>query len=231
LEDLLKKDGIIAAESSHGILTDRYFGFAPHTSYLRTTPEQIWKMITDYQYDGQIIKLGTCRAYQIRHGAGPIVTESDEYEKLMLPHSSKEENRWQGKVRIGPLDLVTMEYAINACGGENYFDGLAINWIDQIQKIGFWDVCHRYENANPEFFSSNGEHLLISKLPTEIQLKRQERLTISLSQSWPEITRYDLKGMSRQEIIKLISKVFKDRLELPLKMASFGPTEVDKICL
>jgi adenylosuccinate synthase len=231
LESLLNKDGVIAVESSHGILTDRYFGFAPHTSYLRTIPNPIWKLISDCGYDGEVIKLATCRAYQIRHGAGPMVTQSEEYGQMMLPDSSKNENRWQGKVRIGPLDLVTMEYAINACGGKNSFDGLAINWIDQIQAIGRWDICKRYEGANPKLFSKNGEHLLVSGLPEKKQLVRQRALTANLFNCQPEITSYDLKNKSRREIIHIISDVLYQKVGVPLKMASFGPTETDKICL
>ena len=100
---VLGRDGVIVSESSHGILTDKYTGFQPHTSAIRTLPAFTRAMYEDAGYDGQIVSLGIHRAYQIRHGAGPMVTHDAAMSEALLPGSNKDENRWQGKVRVGSL--------------------------------------------------------------------------------------------------------------------------------
>jgi adenylosuccinate synthase len=230
LSGILKKDGTIVVESSHGILTDRYYGFTPHTSRLRTTPEATLKLLSDYNYDGQIIKLGVSRAYQIRHGAGPMVTESTDWLEKILSGSSKDENRWQGKVRIGPLDLVALKYAIDVCGGPEFFDGLAISWFDQIQAIGQWQLCSNYQDTNDSDFFSHGK-IKVCCQGGAAQLAYQEQLTKQLFNCRPNITSYDVRNMSQSELIKFSSKILQDELKIPLKMISLGPTELDKICL
>lgn len=230
LSGVLKKDGTIVVESSHGILTDRYYGFTPHTSKLRTTPEATLKLLSDYNYDGQIIKLGVSRAYQIRHGAGPMVTESADWLEKILPSSSKDENRWQGKVRIGPLDLVALKYAIDVCGGPGFFDGLALSWFDQIQAIGEWQLCSSYQDVNDNDFFSQG-NIKVCRQGGVAQITHQEQLTKQIFNCRPNITSYDVRNKNQSELIDFSSKILQTELQVPLKMFSFGPTETDKICI
>jgi adenylosuccinate synthase len=230
LGGILKKDGTVVVESSHGILTDRYYGFSPHTSQLRTTPEATLKLLNDCDYDGQIIKLGVSRAYQIRHGAGPMVTESSQWLEKILPDSSKDENRYQGKVRIGPLDFVALRYAINVCGGPQFFDGLAISWFDQIKAIGNWQVCSSYQNAVDNNFFIDGE-IKVCREGGLKQLDYQNQLTQKIFGCKPNITSYDIFGKSQKELIDFSSEILQQELQVPLSMISFGPTESDKICI
>jgi adenylosuccinate synthase len=231
LRTILQQDGTVVVEGSHGVLADYYYGFSPHTTRLRTLPEFTWDLLNDCDYDGQVIKLAVHRAYQIRHGAGPMVTESKEWLEKMLPDSSKMNNRWQGDVRIGPLDLVAMKYALEACGGASAFDGLALTWFDQIQTIGQWQVCSSYQNASDtNFFSENG-NIKIKHLSCPDQLIRQKQLTEQLFNCRPNIDSYDLTGKSQKELIKFAAEFLQGNLKVPLKMISFGPTEADKICL
>lgn len=227
---ILSLPGTVVVESSHGILTDRYYGFHPHTTKLRTIPQMTLDMLTKHQYDGEIFKLGVTRGYQIRHGAGPMVTESPDLLEHLLPGSSKDENRWQGKVRVGALDMVMLRYAIEVCGGPSFFDGLAITWFDQIQTIGKWDICDHYTgDINKHFFSSN-DHIMVDKSP--YQLIYQEALGKSLKKCVPHIISYDIpKTLIRDEVIDICTDTMYQYLSIPVKMISFGPTEKDKVCL
>jgi adenylosuccinate synthase len=230
-QEILKRDGVIVVESSHGILTDRYYGFHPYTSRLRTLPMATIKLLNDCDYDGEIIKLGVTRAYQIRHGAGPMVTESNKWLEKILPNSSKQENRWQGKVRIGPLDLVALRYAINVCGGPEFFDGLAVSWFDQIQAIGEWQICPSYINATDlDFFTPSGEIKIYHRDGAE-QIEQQKQLAETLFKCRPNIKSYDTLKKSRAELIGQAKIILEEGLKIPLKMIAFGPTEDDKICL
>jgi adenylosuccinate synthase len=231
LRHILQQDGTVVFENYHGVLADRYYGFVPHVTSLRTNPNFIWDLINDCDYDGQVIKIAVTRAYQIRHGAGPMVSESPEWLEKMLPSSSQEDNRWQGKVRVGPLDLISLKYALEVCGGPSTFDGLALTWFDQIQAIGQWPICHSYQGASDaDFFSETGQ-IKIKHLACAEQLIRQKELTERLFKCLPNVHTYNLTGLSQPEIINLATGFTKQNLGLPLKMISFGPTVTDKICL
>lgn len=228
---ILSSPGTVVVESSHGILTDRYYGFHPHTTKLRTLPQGTIDMLKRHNYDGEIFKLGVTRGYQIRHGAGPMVTESPELLESLLPGSSKDENRWQGKVRVGPLDLVALQYALDVCGGSSFFDGFAISWFDQIQLAGRWDLCDRYSGATDlNFFSPTGA-LKVRRGCDADQLQYQEQLGKLLYNCHPEVFSYNVVGKTQDDLIQLCSEVMEDKFNIPVAMISFGPTEKDKVCL
>lgn len=231
-KEIFGRDGTVVVESSHGILTDRYHGFHPHTTKLRTILQPTLDLLTECGYDGEVKKLGVTRAYQIRHGAGPMVTESAELLGELLPGSHKDENRWQGKVRVGALDLVALRYAIGVCGGPETFDGLAITWFDQVMKAGKWNLCDKYEELGPyPYFKLNGE-IKIREGKDENQLKYQEELGRALNGSKPQLFSYDVgQGKSIQDASKLCSSVLLEKLGVPVRMISFGPTEKDKVLL
>jgi len=231
-KNILTQSGTVVFESSHGILTDRYYGFHPHTTKSRTIPQVSLDLLTECGYDGQIFKLGVTRAYQIRHGAGPMITESPYLLDKLLPGSSKEQNRWQGRVRVGPLDLVSLRYAIEVCGGPQFFDGLAITWFDQIQKIGEWEMCDQYYGTdNLKYFSPTHE-IKVRRGAWENQLDYQEQLGKQLNMCRPGIlSNYLLEYENIQSSIDLCSSVLREKTGVPVRMISFGPTEKDKICL
>lgn len=228
---ILSKDGTVVVESSHGILTDQLYGFHPHVSQLRTLPTFTLGLLKECGYDGEIIKLGVCRAYAIRHGAGPMVTESSEMIDLLLPGSNKDENRWQGKVRVGPIDMVALRYAIEVCGGPSFFDGLAISWFDQIQKIGRWDICDHYiGHLNKNLFHSNDRIMVTEPFP--YQLVYQEEIGKALNKCKPHVISHDIStGYDQEKLIDLCSETMEKYLSVPVKMISFGPTEQDKVCI
>jgi len=228
--EILSQDGVAVVESSHGVLTDHYQGFHPHTSAIRTLPCFTHDMLKDAGYEGQIVKLGVTRAYQIRHGAGPMPTADETMTEQLLPGSHKEENRYQGKVRVGPLDLVLLRYAIAACGGPNTFDGLAISWFDQIKRNGVWHLCHRYHDADPEYFTTEG-NIRIRYGDDNLQLAYQETLGEKLKGCIPENETYQLPlDADNNQLYELCAEVLGEKLKVPVRMVSFGPTERDKTC-
>lgn len=228
---ILRRDGIVVVESSHGVLTDRYQGFHPHTSAIRTLPRFTRAMLEEAGYDGEIINIAVTRAYGIRHGAGPMPTADEAMAERLLPGSHKDENRFQGRVRVGPLDLVLLRYAIASCGGPNAFDGLAITWFDQIKQNGLWVACDRYRNADdPTYFTPSGE-LRVRFGDDMKQLACQEQLGTQLQGCVPELIRYDISSdATNDQLYKLCAGVLQEKLDIPVRMVSFGPTERDKLC-
>ncbi|MBI2473265.1 adenylosuccinate synthetase [Candidatus Uhrbacteria bacterium] len=227
-QEILSKDGVVVVEKSHGILTDHYQGFHPHTSAIRTLPSFTRSMLEEAEYRGRITDIAVHRAYQIRHGAGPMPTHDPAMGEHLLPGSNKDENRYQGKVRVGPLDLVMLRYAL-ACAGP--MNGLALTWFDQVQLNGEWNICHRYRGADdPRFFTPEGE-IKVRQGDDEDQLAHQEALGKALLEVTPEITTYPIsKNASREELYKLCTDILQEHLGIPVRMISFGPTERDKLC-
>lgn len=228
--EILSQDGVVVIESSHGILTDHFYGFHPHTSAIRTLPFFTQAMLKEAGYSGEVVNIGVSRAYQIRHGAGPMPTANQTMAERLLPGSHKKENRYQGKVRIGPLDLVLLRYAIAACGGPTAFDGLAVTWFDQIQANGAWHLCNRYSGTDDQtFFTPLGE-LKVRHGNDPAQLSYQEALGKQILRCTPEISTYDIPDAWKDELCKLCAGVLNEKLKVPVRMVSFGPTERDKIC-
>ncbi len=222
LRQILIRDGVVVVESSHGVLTDCYQGFHPHTSAIRTLPCFTHAMLHDAGYDGEVVNLGVSRAYQIRHGAGPMPTANPAMAECLLPGSHKEENRYQGKVRVGPLDLVLLRYAIACCGGAATFDGLAITWFDQIQKNGSWQICNQYDGVGD---------LAVRFGTDQIQLRHQEQLGRRLNECRPRVEELPIASdADRDKLFDLCAEVLSEKLGVNVRMVSFGPSEQDKVC-
>lgn len=224
---ILTREGAAVVETSHGVLSDRLTGFHPHTSAIRTLPRFTRALFDDAGYDGQLVNIGVTRAYAIRHGAGPMPTADPTMAEHLLPGSNKDANRYQGEVRVGPLDFVLLRYAIEACGGPSAFDGLAISWFDQIRTNGSWNICNRYGGADDQtFFTPSGELRVVD----DSSFAHQTALGNKLSDCQPEITTMPIDAAaSTDELYDVCATVFNDALSVPVRMVSFGPTELDKL--
>lgn len=208
LDEVLKGDGLGIVECSHGVLTDAETGLKPHVSAIRTLPKFTTEMLRTAGYDGEIVNYAVHRAYEIRHGAGPMPTYDPEFTSRMLPGSHKDENRWQGIVRAGALDLNLIRYALDT-SGDVTFDGLCLTWFDQILAYNrIWSLCINYKNA-PVTSESYVDFL-----------KRAE----------PNIIEYFIeKPILKRELFEFIGDTLDKFLNIPLKLLSIGPTELDKV--
>lgn len=230
-EVILTQEGAAIVETSHGVLTDRLMGFHPHTSAIRTMPSFTNGMLEAAGFDGQIVHLGVSRAYAVRHGAGPMPTADPAMMEHLLPGSAKTANRYQGEIRVGPLDLVLLRYAIEACGGPAAFDGLAVTWFDQIQTNGVWEICNCYTGAqDPAFFTPGGEIRLRCGTGGE-HFAHQAALGRKLLECVPQITRLPIDADADKGVhYGICAATMQASLGIPVRMVSFGPTELDKLC-
>ncbi len=229
--EILSKDGVVVVESSHGVLTDHYLGFHPHTSALRTLPRFARAMIENAGYDGRIVSLGVTRAYQIRHGAGPMPTFDPEMTEQLLSGSHKRNNRYRGEVRVGPLDLNLLRYAIAASGGPSAYDGLAVTWFDQINANRGWQLCLRYDGADDERYFTPSGGIKVRFGEDEAQLMHQQGLTERLFHCRPVISKIPIAiDKEPKKLYKLCADTLHENLGVPVRMVSFGPTETDKMC-
>ena len=208
LSEVLKGDGVAVVECSHGVLTDAETGLKPHVSAIRTLPKFTREMLRAAGYDGTIINYAVHRAYEIRHGAGPMPTYDPEFTARMLPGSHKDENRWQGIVRAGALDLNLLRYALDM-SSNTPFDGLCLTWFDQILACDrIWPLCVNYKNAP----ATNESYVDF--------FKKAEPNTIKYSIKKPIL---------KQELFEFVGNTLEGFLNVPLKLLSIGPTELDKV--
>lgn len=148
------KKGIVF-EGSQGALLDRQYGFYPHITKTSCTFQNADLLLTSF-FSGKnnnfsVNKLGVLRCYGHRHGAGPFITEITEtneknFLEFLLLGELNGTNVWQGKFRVGWLDLVAIRYGISIY---EHLDGLSVTHLDKFEKwIGegkTWKVCCSYE--------------------------------------------------------------------------------------
>jgi adenylosuccinate synthase len=231
--EIFSREGSLVFESSHGVLTDRYYGFHPHTTRLRTIPhENAEAVLTQNAWDGQTVRLGVMRSYQIKHGPGPFVVDTPDMARTLLPCEYGTSDRYRGQVRVGPLDLVALRYARDVCSGVTAFDGLCVTWADTVRRLGEFAVCSSYHKKEDSQFFTNDGHIKVSRESKDKQLVHQEKLTHVLYGCSPCITTYKLPvACTKNDTHRVIGDVLQDALGIPVRMAGFGPTEVDKMLL
>ncbi|OGN06503.1 MAG: hypothetical protein A3B86_03590 [Candidatus Yanofskybacteria bacterium RIFCSPHIGHO2_02_FULL_38_22b] len=230
-EKILGRSGTVIFEGSQGVLLDRFYGFHPYTTKVRTIPETALSLLKECDYDGEVTSLGVLRAYHTRHGGGPFVTESTELTRC-LPDPSNQNHQWQGNFRVGCFDVVLAKYAVEVCKGQ--LDGLVVTCVDRIQSLGRWEVCRSYSDPhiNPffisDFFLQNSTDEIIgikvSDSSGRLQIERQEELGRFLYQCFPNI-----------EVLKITDPLFigfqfiRDELNIPVYAVSTGPMNKDCI--
>lgn len=230
-EVVLQRPGTAIVETSHGVLTDRCAGFHPHTTAIRTLPRFTDSMLRGVGFDGDIVHIGVTRAYAIRHGAGPLPTHDTSLAETLLPGSYKDENRYQGKVRVGPLDFVLLDYAVQACGGSSAFDGLAITWFDQIAHNNNWPICLDYASGTDDrnYFVSSSQ-IKAAQSSDAAVTAHQAILTEHLNRCSPTVVALSLDASATaDEHFGTCNELFASKLNIPVRMVSFGPTELDKL--
>jgi adenylosuccinate synthase len=184
-------------EGAQGVLLDEYRGFHPHTTWSTVTPHHAWELVREMGA-GAVAVLGITRAYATRHGEGPLPTFSQELtDRLQDPGNP--ENRWQGRLRCGWLDLPLLRYAAAAAGP---LDGLVVNHLDQVADSGHL-LCEDYRNVS----------LSLSGAP---YLAWQGRLTRELRRAEPILV-----PATVDEIVRRLGEI------APPVITGFGPTYED----
>lgn len=94
-------------EGSQGLLLDQHHGFFPHVTRSNTGT----KNILDIGYCPEVFLV--TRAYQTRHGNGPMTNEGMNDHIKPNPHEQNFDDGFQGKFRTSTLDLDLLRYAIS----------------------------------------------------------------------------------------------------------------------
>jgi adenylosuccinate synthase len=139
--DLVNQNRPVIMEAAQGVLLDEWHGFHPHTTWSTTTFKNADEMLASVGFTGEVTKIGVTRAYSTRHGAGPFVVEDADMTRR-LPEAHNSNNRWQGGMRAGWLDMVALKYACDVAGSMDY---LAVTCLDRVRHLGELKVCTEYQ--------------------------------------------------------------------------------------
>ena len=192
----------IVFEGAQGVLLDQSDGFYPYVTPSKTTTMNARTLLG--LLGTPTTEIGVLRTFMTRHGPGPLPTE-DERFRVLLEGEHNDTHLWQGRFRVGALDLPLIQYAIRANRG---IHRLALTHVDKISAFPgeTFPVGVAYE-----------EDPLLDLMPCS--QKDQSALTDRLMTSKPAI-----RELSKTEVCHEIAKA----LDVRIGLLSTGPTCADK---
>ncbi|MGB0523877.1 MAG: adenylosuccinate synthetase [Flammeovirgaceae bacterium] len=109
--EVIKRFESFVFEGAQGILLDMDYGFFPHVTRSNTTSKNALDIIKRNGLAEPSIYYVT-RAYQTRHGNGPMTNEGKPLRLQGIEHETNQSNQWQGAFRRSLLDLELLNYAL-----------------------------------------------------------------------------------------------------------------------
>lgn len=159
LQSIFCSDYIL--EGSQGLLLDQNFGFFPHVTRSNTGSTNAVELVGD-----DIAYYLVTRAYQTRHGNGPMTNEKRGHNISQNPEETNVDRKWQGKFRRALLDLDLIEYAISKdknLSKESTNKTLVITCLDHIKNE------YRFTHKG-EIVHSKNEDEFIEKIADILQI-------------------------------------------------------------
>jgi len=184
LEQWCRETDNIIFEGAQGVLLDEEFGFHPFTTWSRCTTMNALELVNEFIPDSNIVRIGLMRSYAVRHGPGPLPTETEGLKDAVLEHNNF--NAWQGGIRYGWFDMVMARYALEATKG---VDTLMISHLDVLPRLVNWKYCIGYREYHDPFGMSIAYKGLVSniRLPSDISLEERAGFTKVISSVKPVI--------------------------------------------
>jgi len=194
-------------EGAQGVLLDADAGFHPYTTWSRCTTANAIELIEQTIPNADIFKVGVLRSYAVRHGPGPLPTETGDLTRLVSEHNQR--NDWQGTVRYGWFDSALARYALNVTGG---VDALAITHLDILPRLETWKYSSGYEGLD-----ATNETLTDLPLIASLSLLERAQFTQALSNASPII-----KGVNADDetVLREIERI----LGAKVGFTAHGPT-------
>lgn len=207
-------------EGAQGVLLDADAGFHPHTTWSRCTAANALELLAALAPAAEPLRLGILRACAVRHGAGPLPSETAELAAVIHEHNRR--GKWQGAVRYGWFDALLARYALRVNGG---VDLLALTHLDAPPRLGRWQICSGYRPADA--FARTAARLRLAQdvivdldLPHDLPLAARAAFTSALAAVTPV-----LQPCPPQEPAVLAAVAA--ALERPVDIVSRGPSAAD----
>ena len=166
--DKFNSNKVVIFEGSQGILLDQYDGFFPNVTRSNTGVTNIIEITTDIRFNF------VTRAYQTRHGNGPMTNENIPHNIKVNPNETNKLHAHQGIFRRSILDLNLLKYALDRQTPYSYKKDtrLFITCLDHIENEWKFTIDGKLiEYKSEENFISaigkylNIENILVSRTP------------------------------------------------------------------
>jgi adenylosuccinate synthase len=123
----------------------------------------------------------------VRHGPGPLPTETDALKSLVAEHN--QQNEWQGPVRYGWFDAALACYALHVT---RKLDSLMVTHLDLLSRLKTWNYCPGYQNWHALYDLSTestiSDNVLTNfHLPGFLSLEKRAQFTQALSSVIPAV--------------------------------------------
>lgn len=153
---ILSQSGSVIFEGAQGLLLDQDYGWFPHVTRSNTGIQNALEIAKDAGID-EIRAVYITRAYNTRHGAGPLQHELPEKPYPGIHDATNIHNEFQGGLRFAHLDLdllsATIRYDLRHAHGLNHFSHtIAISCVDQVGPAVSYIHDGRKVTADPDFF-------------------------------------------------------------------------------
>ena len=205
LEHWLRETEAVVFEGAQGVLLDGDAGFHPFTTWSRCTTENASELIQEMAPESHVFKIGVLRSYMVRHGPGPLPTETNALSSIVSEHNQY--NEWQGSVRYGWFDAVLARYAIGLTGG---VDSLTVTHLDVLPNLETWKYSRGYsgyQGVIPAVLDTTvADHVLLNFYsPKSLSLEKRIQLTQALSKITPVIEACDADDETVIQKIELLT--------------------------
>ena len=185
LERWLVESENVIFEGAQGVLLDGDAGFHPFTTWSRCSGINAIELIREMSPAASVFQIGVMRCYAVRHGPGPLPTETDSLNPLISEHNKN--NQWQGTVRYGWFDAVLARYALGVTGK---LDSLMVTHLDLLPHLKTWKYCSGYKIGSSLYDSVlgpsiSGDTLTQLHLPDLLSLDQRTQITQALSAVTP----------------------------------------------
>lgn len=118
------RNASVVFEGAQGYGLDEVFGTIPHTTYSNTRPTYALEL-SEHYLDSRPKIYGLIRAYETRHGNGPMWKEFPTCIRLRGEHN---DGGFAGRFRLGHLNVEAIHRAYKHCG----CDAMVINCMDHV---------------------------------------------------------------------------------------------------
>lgn len=172
-------------EGAQGLMLDMDLGVMPHLTPSNTGLRNMIA-IAEAAGVGQIRPLYLTRAYMTRHGAGPLKHEADDLPWAEVVDPTNRRNRWQGALRLAPLDLdetarfIERDLIFADGSGVRVVPSLGVTCLDQV-------------GDRPEAVL-DGTLAAVPGTALPRLLAETARLPVRLESFGPDRSRVDLRG-------------------------------------
>lgn len=170
-------------EGSQGLLLDQNMGFFPHVTRSNTGSKNINEILKeDPAYNGFDVDLYLItRAYQTRHGNGPMSSTRYADTIMVDPMETNVTNQYQGEFKRTQLDVDLLHYGINKDPliRESSRKTLVITCLDHLTEGNIYAIMNGefvHFNTKEEFITSVSNFLgiknvIISETPYSENMK------------------------------------------------------------